>query len=146
MKGRHGQSEWITKSMLWISLGFGAVYWIVDTLRYALTASSATDLPLQRLLATQGIEFPDIILQHHGALNGSGYPQRIAGDEILPEQRLITAADVVAAIGSYRPYPASLGIEKALDHIDKHRGILYDSWAVDACIALVQEKGYRMEI
>jgi HD-GYP domain-containing protein (c-di-GMP phosphodiesterase class II) len=55
-------------------------------------------------------------------------------------------ADAVEAIGSHRPYRASLGIEKVRDRIDKNRGTRYDPRAVDACIALSQEKGYRMEI
>ena len=96
-----------------------------------------------------GIEFPwpvaEIILQHHEALDGSGYPRGLTGEAILPEARLITVADVVEAIGSHRPYRPSRGIENALEHIAKNRGTLYDPRSVDACMTLFHEKGYRME-
>jgi len=41
----------------------------------------------------RNIEFPwpiaDAILQHHERLDGSGYPQGLAGDEIILEARII---------------------------------------------------------
>ena len=53
-----------------------------------------------------------IILQHHERLDGSGYPEGLVGDAILPEARILAVADVVEAICSLRPYRPALGIEK----------------------------------
>ena len=44
----------------------------------------------------------------------------------LLESEILAVADVVEAMGSYRPYRPSLGIEKALDENAANRGILYD--------------------
>jgi len=55
-------------------------------------------------------------------------------------------ADVVEAIASHRPYRAALGIEAALEEIEKNNGILYDNAVVDACLRLFREKGYHLNI
>ncbi len=80
-----------------------------------------------------------IILQHHERLDGSGYPEGLAGDAILPEARILAVADVVEAVCSLRPYRPALGIEKALEEIRKGRGFRYDTRVVDACIRLFRE-------
>jgi PAS domain S-box-containing protein len=85
-----------------------------------------------------------IVYQHHERLNGSGYPRNLKGDEILLEARIMAVADVVDAMGSHRPYRASLGIEAALEEIEQNRGILYDADVVDACVRLFREKGYNL--
>lgn len=94
------------------------------------------------------VKFPwpitDIILQHHERLDGSGYPQGLKGEEILLESKIIAVADVVEAISSHRTYRPSLGIEAALKEIERHRGVLFDATAVDACIKLFRELGYQL--
>ncbi len=84
----------------------------------------------------------DIVLQHHERLNGSGYPQALKGEDILPEAKIIAVADVVESMASHRPYRPAFGVEVALDEIIKNKGILYDIDAVDACVRLFQEKGF----
>ncbi len=93
------------------------------------------------------IEFPwpvaEMILQHHERLNGSGYPQGLAGQEILVEARIIGVADVVEAMTANRPYRPALGLSTALEEISKNKGILYDSEIVDACIKLFNERNFK---
>jgi len=95
------------------------------------------------------VEFPwpiaQIVLQHHERFDGSGYPAGLKGEEILMEARIIAVADVVEAIASYRPYRPGLGIEKALGEITQNKGILYDPAAVDACLCLFRDRGYKFE-
>jgi len=92
------------------------------------------------------IDFPwpvaDVVLQHHERINGTGYPQNIQGEAILLEARILAVADVVEAMSSSRPYRPALGISFALDEIFKHKGILYDTNVVDACLKLFHEKKY----
>jgi putative nucleotidyltransferase with HDIG domain len=92
-------------------------------------------------------EYPiaDIIMQHHERMNGSGYPRGLSGDRILLEARIIGVADVVESMASHRPYRPSLGIVKALDEIQKNRGVLYDETVVDICMKLFTEQGYRID-
>jgi putative nucleotidyltransferase with HDIG domain len=94
----------------------------------------------------KGIEFPwaiaDIVLQHHERMDGSGYPRGLAGDKIVFEARIICVADVVETMASHRPYRPSIGIDKALEEIADHKGVLYDPRVVDACLKIFSEKGF----
>ncbi|TFG90585.1 MAG: PAS domain S-box protein, partial [Syntrophobacterales bacterium] len=93
------------------------------------------------------IEFPwpvaRIVLEHHERIDGLGYPNGLRGEEILLESRIISLADVVEAIASHRPYRPSLGIDLALEEIANNRGTQFDPGAVDACLRLFNEKGYK---
>ena len=86
-----------------------------------------------------------IVLQHHERLNGSGYPQGVKADDILLESRIVSVADVVEAMASHRPYRPALGIDMALEEIEKNKGIFYDAVVVDACVRLFREKGFKLE-
>jgi PAS domain S-box-containing protein/putative nucleotidyltransferase with HDIG domain len=86
-----------------------------------------------------------IVYQHHERMNGSGYPRNLKGDEILMEARIMAAADVMEAMASHRPYRPALGIDAALDEIEKNRGILYDDAVADSCLRLFREKGFQFE-
>ena len=86
-----------------------------------------------------------IVYQHHERMDGSGYPRNLKGDEILLEARIMAVADVVEAMASHRPYRAALGIEVALEEIEKNKGIIYDDTVVDACLKLFREKGYQLK-
>jgi HD-GYP domain-containing protein (c-di-GMP phosphodiesterase class II) len=94
----------------------------------------------------KGIDFSwpiaQMVLQHHERMDGSGYPQGLKGDEILPGARILIVADVVEAMSSHRPYRPGLGVEAALEEITQSRGIRYDPQVVDACVALFRERGH----
>lgn len=83
------------------------------------------------------------VLEHHERMDGSGYPNALAGDDISSEARIIAVADVVEAMSSHRPYRAALGIERALEEIARNRGNLYDLDCVDVCLALFKDKGFQ---
>lgn len=92
------------------------------------------------------INFPwpiaKIIRQHHEKLDGSGYPHGLKGDEILLEARILTVADIVEAMASHRPYRPALGIDAALEEIQKERGTKLDSTVVDVCTMLFKEERF----
>jgi len=86
-----------------------------------------------------------IVQQHHERMDGTGYPHNLKGNEIIMEARIMAVADVVEAISSHRPYRPALGIEAALEEIEKNKGNLYDKKVVDVCLILFKEKGYKFE-
>lgn len=86
-----------------------------------------------------------IVLQHHERLNGSGYPQGLKGGEILLEAQILSVADVVEAMASHRPYRPALGMEAALEEIEKNRDIFFNTTVVDTCLLLFKEKGFSFE-
>lgn len=73
-----------------------------------------------------------IVRQHHERLDGSGYPDGLKGDQILPESRVLAVADVVEAMASHRPYRPALGLDAALEEIRRGSGVLYDPEMVQA--------------
>ena len=86
-----------------------------------------------------------IVLQHHERLDGSGYPRGLRGDEILPEARVLAAADVLEAMSSHRPYRPALGMGPALAELESGRGTRFDAHACDVCFALFRDGGFSFE-
>ncbi|MDH3329551.1 MAG: HD domain-containing protein [Desulfobulbaceae bacterium] len=95
----------------------------------------------------KGIDFrwpvAEIVRQHHERMDGSGYPDSLAGDNILLEARIIGVADVIEAMSSHRPYRPALGISKAFDEIRQNKGKLYDPEVVDATVRLFAKKEFQ---
>ena len=94
------------------------------------------------------VHFPlpvaDIIRQHHERMDGTGYPQGLRGDEIMPEARVLAVADVLESMAADRPYRPALGLDVALAEIVRGRGSIYDSEVADALVQMVQEQGYTL--
>ncbi len=88
-------------------------------------------------------EILTMVQQHHERLDGSGYPNKCKGDEIIFESRILAVADVVEAMTSHRPYRPALGIDAALAEIEAGRGVKYDATVVDICLNLFREEGFQ---
>ena len=84
----------------------------------------------------------EIVLQHHERLDGSGYPQGLRGDEILPGARLLAVADVVEAMVTHRPYRAALPLDEALAEIEGGAGSRYDAAVCETAAKLFREEGF----
>lgn len=72
---------------------------------------------------------------HHEAINGTGYPMGIKGDEIPLEARIIAVADVFDALTSARSYKEAWSNEKAIETLKELAGETLDK---DCVYALVQ--------
>jgi len=83
-----------------------------------------------------------VVLQHHERLDGSGYPQRLAGDDILPEAQILAVADVVEAMSSHRPYRPALGIAAALSEVSGGSGTKYYPDVVNACLGVFRQEHF----
>jgi len=94
------------------------------------------------------VDFPwpvaNTVLQHHERMDGSGYPHGLLREDIIVEARIMSVADVVEAMSSYRPYRPAFSMEEALDEILQNRGILYDGDAVDAMREVLTADGYEL--
>lgn len=76
-----------------------------------------------------------IIRHHHEWYNGSGYPDRLIGDEIPLLARILHVADAFEAMTAQRPYRMTpLTPEQALGELRKYAGIQFDPKVVDAFI------------
>jgi putative nucleotidyltransferase with HDIG domain len=74
--------------------------------------------PLYGLEMLGSVEFPwdvkPIIRSHHEKVDGSGYPDRLRGDEIPLSAQVICIADVYDALTTHRSYRAAFTHEAAL--------------------------------
>jgi uncharacterized domain HDIG len=76
-----------------------------------------------------------IIRHHHEWYNGSGYPDRLIGDEIPKLARILHVADAFEAMTAARPYRMTpLTHEQALGELRKFAGIQFDPVVVDAFV------------
>lgn len=67
-----------------------------------------------------------IIKHHHENWNGSGYPDRLAGENIPLGARIVAVADAFHALVSDRPYRKALSINKAIEIMKAGAGIQWD--------------------
>ena len=89
------------------------------------------------------VDFPfplaETIYQHHERLDGSGYPRKLRGRNIIPEARVLAVSDVLEAMTQYRPYREALGIERACEELMTGVGVKYDKKIVDTVLKLVNK-------
>jgi HD-GYP domain-containing protein (c-di-GMP phosphodiesterase class II) len=66
----------------------------------------------------------DVVLHHHEYLDGSGYPDNLMAQSIPDITRLVTIADVFAALVEKRAYKVAMSGEKAINIMQKMTGKL----------------------
>ncbi len=72
------------------------------------------------------------VLHHHEAIDGSGYPHGLKGDQIPLYARILAVADSYDAMTSNRPYRCGMPTEKAEAILRAGIGTQWDSICVDA--------------
>ena len=82
-----------------------------------------------------------VIRHHHERWDGSGYPDRLAGDEIPIAARIATVADVWDALTSDRSYRPAWPVDRALAYIAGAAGHLFDPVAVEGFLDLLAHRG-----
>jgi HD-GYP domain-containing protein (c-di-GMP phosphodiesterase class II) len=86
---------------------------------------------------------PQVALEHHERMDGSGYPRGLTGGEICLPSRIVAVADEVEAITQTRSNRNAAGLAQALAKIRAGSGRLFDPDVVRACCAVFDE-GFRV--
>ena len=73
-----------------------------------------------------------IALTHHERVDGRGYPNGIAGDDIPLAGRIVAVADVFDALTSDRVYRAAMSVSEGLRILADGRGAQFDADVLDA--------------
>lgn len=86
-------------------------------------------------------EILSIVRHHHERYNGTGYPDRIAGEEICLGARIMAVADSFDAMMSKRVYRDGLGMEKTISELMKGKNTQFDGAIVDVFLGMIEEIG-----
>jgi putative nucleotidyltransferase with HDIG domain len=87
-----------------------------------------------------------IIESHHERWDGQGYPNRLAGEAIPLEARILAIADSFEAMTADRAYRAAMEPDAALAILARGRGIQWDPQLVDRFIELIEREGEQLRI
>lgn len=79
------------------------------------------------------------VLHHHERWDGSGYPERLAGERIPEEARLLAVADALDAMTSSRPYRPGLDRALAVAELERQAGRQFDPAMVAAAVAAYRD-------
>lgn len=73
-------------------------------------------------------EAAHIVRHHHENFDGSGYPDKLSGEEIPVGARIISIVDSYDAMAFTRPYHQGRGHAEIITQIDKEVGIKHDPY------------------
>jgi putative two-component system response regulator len=80
----------------------------------------------------------EIALTHHERFDGTGYPQKLKGDEIPWCGKIVALADVYDALTSRRPYKAAFAHEVARTMIVDEKGTHFDPRLIESFLRCEQ--------
>ena len=78
-----------------------------------------------------------IVRHHHEWLDGSGYPDKLKGDQIPLGAKILAVTDSYDAMTTDRPYRKALSIAEAKEELKKYIDIRYDRKVVEAFLSVV---------
>jgi HD-GYP domain-containing protein (c-di-GMP phosphodiesterase class II) len=84
-----------------------------------------------------------IVLHHHEAIDGSGYPEGLRGEGIPVLARILSIVDSYDAIATVRPYHAPKSHVEVMRMLHEEQGRKYDSYVLAGFSKTVEFSPYR---
>lgn len=81
-----------------------------------------------------------IIRHHHERVDGGGYPDNVAGDQIPIGARIICVADAFVSMTADRPFVEARTPDQAMDELDANSGTQFDSLIVRVFLQHMQKQ------
>jgi ribonuclease P protein subunit RPR2 len=85
-----------------------------------------------------------VVRHHHERWDGTGYPDRLAGEDIPLSARVFAVADALDAITTERPYRNAQSFAAAREAISAGAGTQFDPQAVEALASVSDETLERL--
>jgi diguanylate cyclase (GGDEF)-like protein len=85
-----------------------------------------------------------VVRHHHERYDGKGYPDRLPGEMIPLEARILAMADAVEAMASDRPYRRALSYEEIIGDIQRNTGTQFDPLVAGAMLEIFKEEGAQV--
>lgn len=86
-----------------------------------------------------------IIYSHHERYDGTGYPQKLKGEQISFLARIVSVADAFDAMTSRRSYRDKLELDYVKDQIKQGRGTQFDPEIADVFLNIIENKFEKIE-
>jgi response regulator RpfG family c-di-GMP phosphodiesterase len=83
-------------------------------------------------------EVARVVRHHHERVDGSGYPDRLAGEDIPILSRIISVADAYECMTGDRVYRAACSAEEATRRLQDSAGVQFDEIVVQKFLSLQQ--------
>jgi len=80
------------------------------------------------------------VRSHHEKIDGSGYPDKLKGEDIPIIAKIIAVADAFDAMTTDRPYRKAMSTEEAFEELRKFAGIQFDRDIVHAFMKAISER------
>ncbi len=92
----------------------------------------------------ESVRFPwpvvPIIRSHHECYNGTGYPDKLAGEQIPLGARVLAVADVYDALLSHRPYRPAKTLQEAMTFMRERSGTDFDPAILAKCFKVLSSR------
>jgi HD-GYP domain-containing protein (c-di-GMP phosphodiesterase class II) len=114
---------------------------VPDAILHKPTALARSEQALMRdhvavgadiLIAAGFVDEASWVLHHHENYDGTGYPEKLSGEEIPLEARIISVADAFEAMTGPRPYREQMTTEEALEELVARADSQFDGSCVSA--------------
>ena len=80
-----------------------------------------------------------IVHHHHEFYNGEGYPDKVAGNQIAIEARIVSVADAVEAMSADRPYRKARSTKYIIEELRRCTGTQFDPLVSEVAIQILNE-------
>jgi HD-GYP domain-containing protein (c-di-GMP phosphodiesterase class II) len=84
-----------------------------------------------------------VVLHHHEAIDGSGYPEGLRGEGIPVLARIISIVDSDYAIATVRPYHAPKSHVEVMRMLHEEQGRKYDPYVLATFSKIVETSPYK---
>jgi two-component system, cell cycle response regulator len=81
-----------------------------------------------------------LVRSSHEAIDGTGYPDGLSGDQIPIGARVVAVCDAFDAMVSERPYRDAMSVEEAIAELRRCSGTQFDTNVVEAFTSIVEDR------
>jgi diguanylate cyclase (GGDEF)-like protein/putative nucleotidyltransferase with HDIG domain len=87
-----------------------------------------------------------LVRHHHERWDGKGYPDRLKGEEISLEARILAVCDAVEAMASDRPYRKGMSLTEVINEVKRCSGTQFDPAVAEAFCLIAERERERFVV
>lgn len=104
-----------------------------------------TTIGAELLQSTRGLQhLTSFVRHHHERWDGKGYPDKLRGDEIPIEARILAVSDAIESMASDRPYHRALQIDQIIEELKANAGTQFDPVVAQVCQKILEQQGAKI--